>query len=155
MKNLFIIILITISTLQLLSEEKKVEWLTFEQLEDSLAVNPKKVYIDFYTEWCSYCRKMDKEVYTKQEVIDNINNEYYAVKFDAQSQEVVSFGGMEFINDQTKISRTPIHQIAQILASREDGFVPPAIVILNEDFKITERYFQYLDSDSLLDLINN
>ncbi|MEM9024458.1 MAG: thioredoxin domain-containing protein, partial [Bacteroidota bacterium] len=46
-------------------EAKAVNWLTFEQLEDSLAIHPKKVFIDFYANWCSYCRKMDKVVFTK------------------------------------------------------------------------------------------
>ena len=55
---------------------ESVRWLTFEQLEDSQAVKPKKVFIDFHTNWCTYCRKMDKVVFTKPEVIKLLNEEY-------------------------------------------------------------------------------
>jgi thioredoxin-related protein len=131
-------------------EAESVHWLSFEQLEDSLEVQPKKVFIDFYTDWCVYCRKMDKVVFTKREVIELLNEEYYAVRFDAEIDSVVTFGGREFINDQVGKSRNPVHQIAQLLALREGQFVAPTMVVLDEEFKVTERYFEYMDSKKLV-----
>lgn len=55
--------------------QEKINWLTFEQLEDSLRLAPKKVFIDFYTDWCTYCKKMDKKVFTDAAVITTINRE--------------------------------------------------------------------------------
>ncbi|MEL7378044.1 MAG: thioredoxin family protein, partial [Bacteroidota bacterium] len=69
-------------------ESDTVRWLTFEQLEDSLAVQPRKVFIDFYTDWCTYCRKMDKVVFTKPEVVEVLNEQYYAVRFNAEAESV-------------------------------------------------------------------
>lgn len=152
--KLISILIFILTPLATFSNENKVNWLTFEQLEDSLATNPKKVYINFYTDWCSYCKKMDKEVYTKQEVIENLN-EYYAVKFDAQSEDLITFGGQDFVNDQVEKSRTPVHQIAQILATRDDNFVPPAVVILDENFVVSDRFFEYLDSKTLINIISD
>ncbi len=131
-------------------EVEGVHWLSFEQLEDSLAAQPKKVFINFHTDWCAYCRKMDKVVFTKSEVIERLNSEYYAVHFDAESDSVVNFGGRDFINDQLEKSRNPLHQIAQLLALREGQFVAPTMVILDEKFRVTARYFEYLDSKRLL-----
>lgn len=131
-------------------EAKAVQWLSFEQLEDSLAASPKKVFIDFYTDWCTYCRKMDKVVFTKPEVIDLINEQYYAVRFDAESEAAFTFGGKTFVNDQIDQSRNPVHQIAQLLALRGGEFVPPVMLVLDEDFKVTARYFEYMSSRRLL-----
>ena len=131
-------------------ELDSVHWLTFEALEDSLAVKPKKVFIDFYTIWCTFCRKMDHHVFTKPEVINKLNEQYYAVRFNAETDSVIHFGGQPFINDQVGKTRTPIHQIAQLLALREERFVAPTLVLLDEEFKVTSRYFQYLDSKKLL-----
>ena len=133
--------------------KKSVHWLTFEQLEDSLAAKPKKVFIDFYTDWCSYCRKMDKAVFTKPEVIDLLNEEYYAVRFDAETESAISFGGKTLINDQVGQSRRPLHQIAQILATRGTKFVAPTLIVLDEEFNVTARYFEYLDSRELLEAL--
>lgn len=134
-------------------EAKSVYWLTFEQLEDSLAAKPKKVFIDFYTDWCTYCRKMDKVVFTKSKVIELLNKEYYAVRFDAETEAEVTFGGQTFVNDQIGKSRSPIHQIAQLLASREGQFVPPTLVVLDKEFNVTARYFEYMDSKRLLNAL--
>ncbi len=127
-----------------------VHWLTFDQLEDSLSIKPKKVFIDFYTKWCTYCRKMDKVVFTKPDVINLLNQDYYAVRFDAESEADITFGSRTFVNDQLGKSRTPVHQIAQLLALREGQFAPPTLVVLDLDFKVTARYFQYMDSKRLL-----
>ena len=135
-------------------ETRSVNWLTFEQLEDSLTVQPKKVFIDFYTDWCTYCRKMDKVVFTKPEVVKLLNEEYYAVRFDAETESVVTFGGRKFVNEQIGKTRKPIHQIAQLLASRDGEFNPPAMVVLNEEFQLKDRYFKYLDSKKLLKALN-
>lgn len=131
-------------------EAQSVRWLSFEQLQDSLAVKPKPVFIDFNTEWCTYCRKMDKVVFTKPEVIDLLNEVYYAVRFDAESETEVNFGGRKFVNDQTGKFRKPVHQIAQLLALREGQFAPPTLVILDKEFKVTARYFEYMSSKRLL-----
>lgn len=131
-------------------QTKSVNWLTFEQLEDSLAKNPKKVFIDFYTGWCTYCRKMDKKVFTKLEVIKVLNQDYYAVHFDAESTSEIVFGGHTLINNQIGKTRNPIHQIAQLLALRKGQFTAPTLVILDKDFKVTARYFEYMDSKQLL-----
>ena len=131
-------------------EGASVQWLSFEELEDSLAVKPKKVFIDFYTDWCTYCRKMDKVVFTKPDVIQVLNEEFYAVRFNAETKSDITFGGQQFTNTQIGKSRTPIHQIAQLLALREGSFVAPTLVLLDEEFKVTARYFQYMDSQKLI-----
>ncbi len=132
---------------------ESVRWLSFEELEDSLNVKPKKVFIDFYTDWCTYCRKMDKVVFTNSDVIDLLNEQYYAVRFDAETDSTITFGGQSFINDQIGESRTPIHQIAQLLALREGRLVPPILVLLDEEFNVTSRYFTYMDSKTLLKVL--
>ena len=135
-------------------QQEKVQWLSFEQLEDSLAVKAKKVYIDFYAAWCGYCKKMDRVAYRDPQVIDLLNLEYYAVKMNADTKDTIIFGGDQFINEQIGKSRRPTHQIPLLLASREgQPFSLPAIVILNAEFKLEERFFEYMDAKQLLNFL--
>ena len=128
-----------------LGQEKTINWLSFEQLEDSLAVKPKKVFIDFYADWCAYCKKMDEAAYKDPSIISMLNTDYYAVKMNAEATHDIYFDGQLFSNKQLGKKRNPVHEIALLLASREGvPFSLPAIVILNESFAITERYFEYL-----------
>ena len=136
-------------------EKDSIDWLSFEELEDSLAIKPKKVLIDFYTDWCTYCRKMDKVVFTKPAVIEALSDQFYTVRFNAETDAIITFGGQQFINDQIGQSRSPIHQIPQLLALREGRFVAPTLVLLDETFKVTSRYFQYMDSKKLLKALNS
>lgn len=130
-----------------------VDWLTFEQLEDSLAQTPKKIFIDFYTDWCRYCRKMDKAVFTQSKVIQLLNEDYYAIRFDAETEEAVIFSGRTFINNQIGKTRTPLHQIAQLLALQKGQFTAPTLVILDADFRVKKRYFEYLSGRELLNAL--
>lgn len=146
-------ILFLLSTSLSAQETNGIRWISFEELEDSIALNPKNVFIDFYADWCTYCRKMDKAVFTKPAVATLLNNQYYAVRFNAESDIPVSFGGQLFINDQIGKSRTPIHQIAQLLALREGTFTAPTLIFLNKTFTVTARHFEYMDSQQLLEAL--
>lgn len=53
----------------------------------------KKVLIDVYAEWCPYCEKMHTEVYTETDVIKAVNEHFYLVKINIESQNEVNFLG--------------------------------------------------------------
>ena len=129
---------------------QEINWLNFEQLEDSLKVQPKPVFIDFYSSWCTYCRKMDKVVFTKSEIINILNTNYYAVRMDAESTDSIYFDDQLFVNKQAENKRNGFHQIAMTLGQRNNQFIPPTLIVLNKDFTVRDRYFIYLDSKKLL-----
>lgn len=134
--------------------KKKVNWLSFEQLEDSLAINPKNVFIEFYADWCAPCLRMQREVFTDSEVINTLNNKYYAVKMNIETADTISFGGDVFINERVT-RRNPIHQIPLLMASRKNKpFSLPAMVFLDKNFQAQARYFQYLDAQQFLKILN-
>jgi len=147
------ILLMGASTAVLGQEIDRVHWITFEQLEDSLKVHPKKVFIDFYADWCAPCMKMQKDVFTQPNVVKVLNSAYYAIQMNVECADTIYFGGQEFVNE--RINRTnPVHQIPLLIATRKNKpFQLPAMVILDENFEATARYFQYLDERQLLKIL--
>lgn len=152
MKKLFIgILLFSVSFSQAQSNE--IQWLTFEQLEDSLTIKPKKVIIDFYANWCSYCKKMDKVGFKNKEVIDRINENYYAVRMNAETTDTITFGGQQYTNKEVSKRRRATHEIALALGSREGvPFSLPVVIVLDESFKVQSRYFEYLSPKKMLEV---
>ncbi len=92
---------------------------------------------------------MDKRVFVKPEIANLLNQDYYAVKMDAESREVIQFDGKQWGNNQATDKRDGIHDLALLLGAKEGEFVPPVMVFLNKDFEIEARYFEYLSGKTL------
>jgi thioredoxin-related protein len=73
------------------SRRDKVDWIAMTELTMKMKTQAKPVIIDVYTNWCYWCKVMDKKTYTNPKVIDYIKDHFYAVKFDAESKEGVQW----------------------------------------------------------------
>jgi uncharacterized protein YyaL (SSP411 family) len=88
--HFFIFITVSVFALSFTPAKKaKIKWLTLTQVQEEYKKSPKPIIIDVYTKWCGWCKVMDKETYSKASVIDYINKNYYAVKFDAEQNKPV------------------------------------------------------------------
>ncbi len=133
--------------------KEKINWISFNQLNDSLKTQPKKVFVDFYADWCLYCKEMNRTTFQDDLIIKELNENYYAVKMNIETEEEITFGGQTFVNKRAK-KMNPVHEIALLLASRKNKpFSLPAYLVFNENFEAQARYFQYLDSSALLKII--
>jgi thioredoxin-related protein len=77
-------------------QESKVHWLTVEEAQKAYQKEPKPFFIDIYTSWCSWCKVMDKETYTKDSVANYINEHYYAIRLDAETKDSIEWRGRKF-----------------------------------------------------------
>jgi len=44
--------------------QEQIQWMKFEEAIAANANNPKMILVDVYTDWCGWCKKMDKETFT-------------------------------------------------------------------------------------------
>ncbi len=138
------------------AQNQSINWMSFESLEDALQTTPKPVLVYFYTDWCQYCKKMDRVAFRNVEVISQINNDYYAVKMNAETTEEINFGGETFSNQEIGLKRNPTHEIALALGSRENiPFSLPVIILLDNNFKVKNRVFEYVSPKKLRALLSN
>ena len=99
-------------------------------------------------------KKMDKVAYQDPKVISILNSEYYAVKMNAESKDTITFEGKKFYNEELGKSRNPTHQIPLLLASRKGyPFSLPATIILDEQFQVIRREFQYISAKKMVRIL--
>ena len=59
---------------------QEVKWLTFEEAIELNRREPRKIMIDVYTDWCSWCKVMDKNTFNQAVIANYLNKTYYQVK---------------------------------------------------------------------------
>ena len=115
-KNLIFLFFILIQ-FQLYSQE--INWMSLDEVREAQKTNPKNVLIDVYTNWCGPCKLMDRNTFSNTDIIRIINENYYAVKFNAEGNDTVTFMDKVFTNpnfDSTKTQkRNSSHQLTQFL----------------------------------------
>lgn len=94
-------IAVTLLVLGLLSsfkqpKKQKVNWISLQELKEAYSKQPKPIIIDVYTNWCGWCRVMEKETYSHENVATYINENYYAIKFNAETKDSVEFAGKKY-----------------------------------------------------------
>lgn len=77
------------------TKKEKIEWLTFEEAMKKSAQDKKPIFVDVYTDWCGWCKKMDKNTFQTEEVVNYVAQNYHAVKVDAESEDATSFDGQK------------------------------------------------------------
>ncbi|MEZ4887657.1 MAG: DUF255 domain-containing protein [Chitinophagales bacterium] len=73
-----------------------INWMTWDEAMRKNAQSPRKVMVELYTDWCTWCVKMDKSTFQDPAIIQYINENFYAVKFNAETREEVFFKGQKF-----------------------------------------------------------
>lgn len=75
----------------------EIHWITdLNELQAKMQASPKKVFVDAYTDWCGWCKKMDATTFSNPDLIQYVNNNFYAVKLNAERQDVINFQGKEY-----------------------------------------------------------
>ena len=76
--------------------KEKINWLSLADLKTAYAKEPRPIIIDVYTDWCGWCKVMDRETYSNDKVADYINKNFYAVKFNAESTTQVELANRKY-----------------------------------------------------------
>jgi len=113
-------------------EESPIKWMTFEDAVAASKVAPKKLFIDLYTDWCGWCKVMDKKTFSQTAIADYVNKNYYPVKFNAEQKEEVVFDGHTF--KFVPSGRNGYHELAATLTQGKLSY--PMGVFMDEQFRI-------------------
>ncbi len=141
---------ITLVVLSFRSEkggEEKINWMSWEEAVILSEENPKRIFIDVYTEWCGWCKRMDKTTFSDKEVATFMNKNFYAVKLDAEQKEDIIFQNntFKFLPDA---GRRGVHELAKALLDGKMSY--PSIVYMDEQFRRITISAGYKDAKGIM-----
>jgi thioredoxin-related protein len=133
MKKALVFLIIITYSLSIYSQDKPVKWYTIQEAEKLSTQSFRPIFIDTYTDWCGWCKKMDQETFTNPVIADILNSKFYPVKFDAEGKESINFFGQTFINDG-KAGKA--HQLAVALLRGQLSY-PTVVFLTKQDNKLS------------------
>jgi thioredoxin-related protein len=70
-----------------------VDWKGWNAGLSAASSSHRPVVVDVYTDWCRWCKQMDREVYARADVAQYLSAHFVTVKLNAESGELVTYQG--------------------------------------------------------------
>ncbi len=120
-----------------------VNWLSFEEAIKLNKKEPRMFYVRTYVDWCYSCRTMNKITYSNPVIAKILNEQYYAIDFNAAYQKDIK------IDDKVYKStgKSNPHELASTLLNRQ--FIFPSNIFLNEKFEVVTITQGYTSSKQI------
>jgi thioredoxin-related protein len=126
-----------------------IKWMTLEQAIAAQAKKPKKIFMDAYTDWCGPCKMLDAKTFNNPDLVKYMNENYYAVKFDAEGNESIKYKGKTYSNpnyDPAKDkARNSSHQLAGYFQVRSY----PTMLFFDEQANVLTPIVGYMTPQQL------
>ncbi|GGZ78352.1 thioredoxin family protein [Algibacter mikhailovii] len=133
-KGLVLVLIMGLISLSGISQE--IKWLSLDEALALQKKTPKKIMMDVYTNWCGPCKLLDKKTFQNPDVANYVNKNFYAVKFNGEGNEAITYKEKTFSNpsyDPARVnSRNSVHELARYLQVN----AYPTIVFLDEKAEV-------------------
>ncbi len=119
----------------IISQAQEIKWMSMNEALAAQKKNPKKIFMDAYTDWCGPCKLLDKNTFHNKDVVEYVNENFYAVKFNAEGTEEIKYNDFTYTNpnyQHGKKGRNSQHFFANAL--KISGY--PSIVFFDETGKV-------------------
>ena len=114
---------------------KTIKWSTVEKVTKKKKKN-KKVFIEVYTNWCGWCKRMEKTTFEDPAIARYVNTYFQAVKFNAESRDPIAFQGKTY--QYSTAGRRGRHELATMFMQDNEKVGYPTLVFMDEELNIIQ-----------------
>lgn len=122
--------------MSIVSFAQEIKWMTMDEALKAQKKDPKPIFMDVYTDWCGPCKMLDKNTFHDATIVEIVSKSYYAVKFNAEGNESITFKGTKYTNPKyvaDKVGRNSVHEFTMFL--KVQGYPTMYIFETNGDIK--------------------
>ena len=124
---------------------KKINWVDFNTGLALAQQTGKIAVIDCYTDWCGWCKVMDKKTFSNSKIIERINEKYIAIKFNPEKP------GKYFAGSKDSLSG---RQLLMALSNNKPSGYPTLFFFVPQDAKLFQMP-GYQDVSQFGAILNN
>lgn len=125
------------------------ETLKWYTMQEAIALNkktPKKILVDVFTDWCGWCKVMDKNTFQHSTIAAIVEKYFYAVKFNAEKGDSVVYKGTTY--KLNIINNRGYHDFTGVLMNgQSSGY--PTICYMDEDLNVIQSISGYQTADQI------
>jgi thioredoxin-related protein len=129
---------------------EKLHWISLEEAIASFQKEKRPLLIDLYTDWCGWCKEMDKKTYSNNKVAEYLDSRFYNVRLDAETRDKITWNNKEYnYNPAYRSNEFAVYltngrlQFPTTVFIPVDGSGPQAIpgYFAPKDFELIVKYF--------------
>jgi thioredoxin-related protein len=140
------------------TDVKKAEWVSFDNGLATAAKEKKHMVVDFYTDWCHWCKVMDEKTFSDDKVNQKLLDRFVPVRVAAENaNESATFRGKTYTNVELTqafgISGFPslafLDEAGEIITV-VPGYVPPETFIFILEYIDQQCYKKQMPFDEFM-----
>lgn len=117
-----------------------VQWYTIEEALELNKKEPRKILVDVYTNWCGWCKVMEKNTYDNKIIAEYINKTFYNVKLNAEQKEDIKLGEKTY--KFVPQGRRGYHELAAAFLDGKMSY--PSVVFFDEKIRRLQAIQGYI-----------
>lgn len=128
------------------TDPSKLNWMNMQAAADYPNPEKKKFFIDVYTDWCGWCKVMDKNTFSDPNVVKALNERFHVVKFNAEQQQAITFKNKNY--EWMNMGRNGVNTLAMELLKGNLSY--PSYAYLDENKNLIKVSMGFMPPDQFL-----
>ena len=116
------------------ADAAEIQWYPYREGVAAARNEGKKIFLHFYADWCTYCKKVASESFRDEKVVDYLTRNFISIRVDTERQKKIA--------SRYRVRALPttwfVSDRGENISSRP-GYLPTALLF---------RILQYIHTDS-------